>query len=187
MKLIVGLGNPGQDYKGTRHNIGFAIIDKIAEDLKLGFKRDSISCSYLTKDLKKEIILAKPITFMNLSGQAVAKLTKNHKIELENLLVVYDDVDLEFCRIKLDFSASSGGHRGLQSVIDCLGSRDFCRLRFGIGSDKNKDTSNFVLSKFKKTELKEILVALDDAAEAVMFWQEFGIVKAMEKYNKKKE
>lgn len=184
MKLIVGLGNPGQEYKDMRHNIGFTILDKISDELKLEFKRDRISNSSLVKDSKREIILVKPETFMNLSGQAVVKLVKNYDIDLDNVLVIYDDVDLSFGRLKFSFNTSSGGHNGVESIISYLESKKFCRLRFGIDKNKNIDTSNFVLSRFKKEELKKLQCLTDDASKAAMFWQEFGIKKAMDQYNK---
>lgn len=183
MKLIVGLGNPGQDYKNTRHNIGFNIVEKVAKDLGLSFKKDNITKSFLAKDFKQGILIIKPLTFMNLSGDAVSKLIKNYNINLEDLLVTYDDVDLDFARLKFNYGSSSGGHKGLQSIIDSLGSKNFSRLRFGIGRNKVKDTSDYVLSDFNREEKQSLVVDIENAATAVILWLEAGIKKVMEKYN----
>ncbi|MEW5758741.1 MAG: aminoacyl-tRNA hydrolase [Candidatus Omnitrophota bacterium] len=183
MELIIGLGNPGLEYKYTRHNIGFIILDKLAKDSGIKFRKDKISHSSLGKDIKNEIVLAKPETFMNLSGGAVSKLIKNYNINLNKLLIIYDDVDLDFGRIKFSFGSSSGGHKGVESVINSLKSKEFCRLRFGIGRNSRMDTSDFVLSRFRKEELGCLEKLIEDASQAAMFWHNFGIKKAMDKYN----
>lgn len=183
MKLIVGLGNPGLNYKNTRHNIGFNIVEKVALDCNLKFKRDSIVKSFLAKDIKKDLLIVKPLTFMNLSGIVVKKIIKNYNVSLEDLLVVYDDVDLNFARLKFTYAASSGGHKGLQSIIDSVESLDFSRLRFGIGHDDACDTSDYVLSKFNKDQKKILGIAIEKAAQASLLWFEAGIKKTMDKYN----
>lgn len=182
MKLIVGLGNPGPEYINTRHNIGFKIVEKIAQELDLVFKRQRVVNCSLAKDSKREVVLVKPLAFMNLSGEVVSRLVKKFKIKLQNLLVVYDDVDLGLGRIKFSFAAGSGGHKGLESIIDNIRTKDFARLRFGISGERF-DISEYVLSKFKKEELNLVAEAIDKATQASLFWLEFGIKKAMDRYN----
>ena len=160
MFLIVGLGNPGLKFKNTRHNLGFDIVNLIK-------KQESFSAWQNKKKLKvkisqgvigeKDIILAKPQTFMNLSGQAVKQLIKFYKIPLENLWVIHDDLDLEIGKIKIKKDSRSAGHKGVQSIIDELGTKNFNRLKIGIGpKPMEADSKKFVLQKFNKNE-KEIL------------------------------
>lgn len=178
MKLIVGLGNPGLEYSDTRHNIGFKIIENISLDLSIKFKRYNNARSIIAKDPKKNIILAMPLTFMNISGEAVKKIVKDFEIGLDDILIAYDDLDLELGRIKFSFGTSSGGHKGVESIIRNLDSKNFTRLRFGIGRDSKIETSDFVLSKFKKQELSIVDESVDRAKEACLFWLEAGLVKA---------
>ncbi|OGY24937.1 MAG: hypothetical protein A2Y57_02295 [Candidatus Woykebacteria bacterium RBG_13_40_7b] len=155
MKLVIGLGNPGSKYVKTRHNLGFMVADKVKEQLTIN---------------KGQTILFKPKSFMNLSGVEVAKVMKQKKISLENLLVIHDDVDLEFGQIKLQFGRSSAGHKGVQSVIDELGSQDFWRLRVGVGRSVEEETDDYVLSEFSEEQKQKLSTVLEEASQKVLHW-----------------
>lgn len=187
MKLIVGLGNPGNIFVGSRHNLGFKVVKRLAKVYKIVFKKDSNAHSLSAKfNIDEElVILAMPLMFMNLSGVVVKALLKKYKIDLNNLLVVCDDLDLEFGRLKIKPGGSSGGHRGLQSIIDCLGSDNFARLRLGIGKNTQKEASEFVLSRFTKTERKKIRGLLERAVECCQIWITEGISKSMNIFNQR--
>ncbi|MDI6605806.1 MAG: aminoacyl-tRNA hydrolase [Candidatus Omnitrophota bacterium] len=188
MKLIVGLGNPGDFYAGSRHNVGFSVLKALSRGLKAPLKRDkgTFSLSARAKYAKQNLMLAMPLTFMNLSGNAVKDLVKKHRIDLDNLLVICDDLDLEFARLKIRPQGSSGGHRGLASIIESLGSDKFARLRIGIGRPgKGPGTSAYVLSPFRGEEKKEMLKVVKRALECCQAWVDEGIIKAMNAFNKK--
>ena len=205
MKLIVGLGNPGRIYTESRHNIGFAVIRALSKIYKISLKKDNtFSLSGKGKIGLENLILALPLTFMNLSGVAVSALTKKYKIDLDNLLVVSDDLDLDFGVIKIRPSGSSAGHRGLGSIIDSLGSQEFSRLRIGIGrpphqlvsknvgkvnwcrgrpSRHNTDASSFVLSLFTKKEKGKIKEIIENACDCCRVWVMRGIIESMNIFN----
>jgi len=188
MKLIVGLGNPGTTYIDSRHNIGFSIVKALARDYRVTLKNDSgtFSLSRKVKIEGQNAILAVPLTFMNLSGMATATLVKKYKIGLDNLLVICDDLDLEFGRLKIRGSGSSAGHRGLQSIIDSLGSQGFARLRIGIGRPgQDLDAANFVLSPFTKKEKEKLKDIIEKAVECCRVWTKDGITKSMNIFNKR--
>ena len=188
MKLIVGLGNPGVAYIGSRHNIGFAVLKSLAGSLKVVLKRDNSSSALvgIAKLGRQDLILALPQTFMNLSGIAVKFLLNKFKAKPENLLVVCDDLDLELGRIKIRQLGSSGGHRGLTSIIEHLGTRNFNRLRIGIGRPKNAaDAAEYVLSGFLRKEKMIVQEVKEDAFNCCMSWAEKGIVETMNTFNKK--
>ncbi len=184
MKLIVGLGNPGNIYTNKRHNIGFISIKALAKKYKFSLRRDSGVFSINAKGsfCGQNVILAKPLTFMNLSGVAVRELIKKYKVSLTNLLVVCDDLDLEFGRVKIKPSGSSGGHQGLKSIIDLLGSSAFARLRVGIGRPScGMDPARYVLAPFnKKEKLEEVTDKVSDCCEV---WLAKGVTEAMNKFN----
>jgi PTH1 family peptidyl-tRNA hydrolase len=186
MKLIVGLGNPGDIYADSRHNVGFILIKTLAKKYKFSLERDSGTFSLSAKGKldDEDIILAMPQTFMNLSGVGVRNLTKKYKVSLDNLLVVCDDLDLEFGRIKIKPSGSSGGHRGLKSLIDLLGTSEFARLRVGIGRFfGSRDAAQYVLAPFaKKEKLKAIINKVSACCEV---WVKKGIREAMNTFNVK--
>jgi len=184
--LIAGLGNPGKEYRETRHNIGFMTVDRIAE--RLGVKFSRTQSKALITDARyfdQRIYLAKPQTFMNASGQAVGALLKFYKIPFKNLLVAYDDVDLPFETIRMKPSGGSAGHRGMQSIIRQLGTQDFPRLRLGVGrAYGSKQAADYVLKPFSKEELEFLSVYIDRAAEAVLTFITEGIDRAMTTYNR---
>jgi len=186
VKLIVGLGNPGLTYAGSRHNIGFAIVKSLASSLKVSFKRDnSVLASVGSGKFGGHIlILALPQTFMNLSGVAVGSLLKKFKARFEDLLVVCDDLDLDLGRMKIRQNGSSGGHRGLSSVIEHLGTQNFNRLRIGISRPrKNQDAAEYVLAGFSHKEKSIVQEIKVDALDCCRGWVEHGIVETMNTFN----
>jgi PTH1 family peptidyl-tRNA hydrolase len=188
MKLIVGLGNPGKIYEQTRHNIGSRVVKALGAShkvvLKKGLFGSSLSARVRIKSV--ECLLAVPLSYMNLSGGPVKSLLKKHKIALEDLIVVHDELDLEAGKLKLKSGGSSGGHNGLESVIGVLGTQEFNRLRVGIARPENKlaDISKYVLSAFKKSELAQIEEAIDKACQALELWVEAGPAQTMNIINR---
>ncbi len=185
--IVVGLGNPGEKYKGTRHNIGFLVIDKFREvnsfpEFKLSKKFSSLVSEGFINS--KKIILAKPQTFMNESGRAVKSLISFYKTK--DLFVVHDDIDLTLGKIKIAKGRSSAGHKGVESIIKEIGTKDFIRFRIGVQSEreKPKNAERFVLQKFKKEEEKVIKEVIKETAKAIELTLKEGIEKAMNKYNK---
>lgn len=173
MKLIVGLGNPGNAYAGSRHNVGFSVLEALAKAQRITLKRDFRvhALGGKGKIEGEEAVLAKPLTFMNLSGIAIKALLKKYKIDLKDLLVVCDDLDLEPGRIRVRKSGSSGGHRGLKSIIGSLATQDFSRLRVGIGRPGvNLAACEYVLSSFTKKEKEIMAEKIDEACECVRAW-----------------
>ncbi len=188
MKLIVGLGNPGKIYINSRHNIGFLVIRALSEALEIPLKRDAVTLSLTGKGRisGSNIELAMPLTFMNLSGLAVSALVKKYKIDLANLLVVCDDLDLEFGRQKVRPRGSSGGHRGIQSIIDHLRSNEFARLRIGIGRPHpDMDAAEYVLSVFKRAEMRQAIDIISVACDCCQSWVSEGITKSMNIFNRR--
>lgn len=189
MKLIVGLGNPGDIYAGSRHNIGFAAIKALGRAHKISLKKDSntFSLSGKAKFGGQSVILAMPLTFMNLSGIAVRALVKKHKITSDNLFIVCDDLDLEFARIRIKPHGSSGGHRGLDSIIEAVKSDAFARLRIGIGRpiQDARNHSEYVLSPFSRKEKEQIAKILEKAIECCQVWVRDGVSKSMNIFNRK--
>jgi PTH1 family peptidyl-tRNA hydrolase len=160
MKLIIGLGNPGEKYKKTRHNIGFILLDLLAEEMNTNFEFNSNFNAEIAeiKSGTEKIILCKPSTFMNNSGQAVAKIVNYYKIDLKNILIIQDEIDLPFGKIKFATNSSSAGHKGIQSIVDHLGTQEFQRLRFGINHETNPlPTEIFVLKNFSQEEFETIV------------------------------
>ena len=153
MKLIVGLGNPGLLYKSTRHNIGFMVLDAYAKEHNLKFKNKKEFKGDVC--IEKEFILLKPLTYMNNSGEAVLSVKNFYKIDVKDILVISDDFNIPFLKLRLREKGSSGGHNGLKSIIEKISSNEFNRLRFGLGSPEHNNI-DFVLSKFSKDELEQI-------------------------------
>lgn len=186
MKLIVGLGNPGKIYSYSRHNIGFSAVKALSKFYKVALKKDkaAFSLSAKCKIKNQNIILATPVTFMNLSGLAVKALLKKYRIDLENLLVVCDDLDLELGRQKIRASGSSGGHQGLKSVIDSLKSDRFSRLRIGIGRPQiNTEVKDYVLSPFTQQERGQVKKIIAEASLCCRVWVREGVTKSMNIFN----
>lgn len=184
IKLIVGLGNPGDKYAGTRHNVGFDIVDMLADELGTDIRTKKFaslfgSCSF---DGKK-ILLLKPQTYMNLSGQAVATVMGFYKLQRDSILVITDDMALEPGRIRLRPAGSAGGHNGLADIISKLGSNEFARLRVGIGASDCRDSRDYVLSRPGPEDRELIEKSSYTAVKAVKCWMQDGIDKAMSEYN----
>jgi len=184
--LIVGLGNPGREYRYTRHNIGFMLIDRIAVRLNARLTRlQSKALIGVERYGEKKIILAKPQTYMNLSGQAIQSLLRFYKIPLEHLIVAHDDLDLPFEAIRLRPNGGAGGQKGLKSTIQHLGTQNFPRLRMGIGRPPGRmDPAAYVLQDFARADEQLLSETLDRAADAVFKLIDEGIDKAMTRYNK---
>lgn len=183
--LIAGLGNPGLEYKHTRHNFGFITLDLLAETLNITMKRVKFKALIGEGTLGgKKLVLAKPLTFMNDSGSALGPLVRFFKVPLENLLVIHDDLDLPLGILRIRQSGSAGGQRGMASIINRLGTQDFARMRLGIGRPNGQmDPVDYVLQRFSKAEepLKEIV--LKEAVEAARFFVTEGSTSAMNKFN----
>ena len=188
MKLVVGLGNPGIEYQFTPHNLGFLTIDRIAERLKVAVA--SRRCQAATAKVKlggHEALLAKPETFMNLSGLSVRKLVEDLEVDPANdLIVVYDELDLPFGTIRIRQRGGTAGHNGLESVIGSLGTDEFMRVRLGIQPDHLvRDGAKFVLGQFKKSQLEAVDELVDRAADAVEAILKDGLAAAMNRFNQR--
>ena len=183
--LLIGLGNPGREYKDNRHNIGFMLIDTLCVRLNArGMKLQSKAIVVSAHFQDRRIILAKPQTYMNLSGQSVQGLLHFYKIPVENLLVSHDDLDLPLGTIRIRPGGGPGGQRGMASTIETLGTRDFPRLRLGIGRPPGRmDPKDYVLQDFSKEDLKVLPEVLNRAAEAVFEFITKGLNAAMNTYN----
>lgn len=190
MYIIVGLGNPKAEYKNTRHNMGFDVIDVLAdkEGINMDIKKHKAICGKGTICGKK-VILAQPQTFMNLSGQSVAELVNYYKIDpVTELIVVYDDIDLDPGQLRVRKQGSAGGHNGMKSVIGSIGTQDFTRIRVGVGAKpKEYDLADYVLGHFTKEEREVVDKAIISASEAVKVILTEGTDIAMNRYNKKSE
>src|SRR5271169_5227178 len=184
--LIVGLGNPGADYAKTRHNAGFLLVEKLAAKWKCDWTNEKKFRARIAKaDCSgKKVLLCKPQTFMNLSGETVGALKDFYQLPLKQLIVAVDDADLPLGEIRLRKRGSSGGHHGLESIEQHLASREFARLRIGIGrKDSSREITNYVLGKFDSSESELLKKVLDRAAGQVETWLDAGIEKAMSQFN----
>ena len=181
--LIVGLGNPGAEYAKTRHNAGFLLVEKLAAKWKCDWMNEKKFRARIAKadcDGKK-ILFCEPQTFMNLSGEPVGALKDFYQLPLKQILVAVDDADLPFGEIRLRKSGSSGGHHGLESIEQHLASREFARLRIGIGrKDGSREITNYVLGKFDSVENELLKKVLERASDQIEIWLESGIEKAMQ-------
>ncbi len=189
VKAIIGLGNPGLKYRATRHNVGFLVVKELARKRRVRIRQKVFHSLVATTTISGEsVILAQPLTYMNLSGQAVREMVKTKKIALKNLLVICDDVSLPVGRLRIRAKGSDGGHKGLRSIIEELGSENFTRLRVGVGSpNENFELSNYVLSKFDKSEVDRITDAIEEALICSQLWIKDGITTAMNRFNRKGE
>ena len=185
MNLITGLGNVGAKYTFTRHNAGFMVADYLAMQQNESFKENSKLKSLITKIRinKEDTILIKPTTYMNLSGEAIRAVIDYYKIELENTLVVYDDLSLDLGKIRFRGSGSDGGHNGIKSVIQHLGTNKFSRLKIGIGPQPRIPSEAFVLQNFGQEQLDDLKKVIQTSAEAIEFYFANGIEKTQNKYN----
>jgi PTH1 family peptidyl-tRNA hydrolase len=187
MKLIVGLGNPGREYRETRHNVGFRVVDEIARrhDLTFAMAPSQVPDAFVVKKFGAQpLLLAKPLTFMNRSGDAVSALSRYYGIEPADLLVVYDDVDLPFTKLRARARGSAGTHIGMRSVIERLGTTEFPRLRLGVGrGDKRRDLADHVLAKFEPDEQSDLEGFIIRAADAAEMFAADGIFTVMNEYN----
>ena len=186
MKIVVGLGNPGSRYDGTRHNIGFLFIDRLAQ--QQGIVLDRYHCDALIgegKTRETRLLLVKPQTFMNRSGVAVAAILAEHGATAADLVIVYDDVDLPLGRIRIRANGSAGGHRGVSSIIEHLDAAQFCRIRLGIGRPpEGIEVIDYVLAPFGEAELGELSKVVDRAVEALSCLMHLGAEAAMGIYNR---
>lgn len=185
MSIIVGLGNIGQEYNGTRHNIGFEVLDTLSDTISASFGPGNGPFDVAEGRHKgRKVVLIKPTTFMNHSGKAVRKALARYKTDMKDCLIIYDDLNLPVGDIRLKSGGSHGGHNGIGSIIDELGSRDFPRLRFGIGNDFPRGKQvDFVLSPFKKSEAKYVEDGLQNAHDAALNFIRDGIDKTMNYFN----
>ena len=185
-RLIIGLGNPGPDYEGTRHNAGFMVADAVAEKAGLAFKEDGPALTAWGTYRGTPLGIAKPLDFMNRSGAVVVRLMKKHDLGPEDILIVYDDLALDLGQIRLRGQGGAGGHNGVQDLIDRLNSANFPRLRVGIGSNFPKGHQvDYVLAPFDHEERPVIDQAVDAAAEAALAFVREGLVPAMNQHNRK--
>jgi PTH1 family peptidyl-tRNA hydrolase len=191
VKLVAGLGNPGDRYRGTRHNAGFEVVDRLARAEGVAFDagdRDRVALTARWRRDGEVVLLAKPLTFMNVSGQAVRGLVDFYKIDLADVLVVSDDVNLPLGRMRARGSGSEGGHNGLRSVAEWLGTEAYARLRVGVGrgadGEPRRELSSHVLSGFEPEELPVIERAIGRAAEAVRLWIVEGLGPMMNVFNR---
>ena len=183
--LIVGLGNPGLRYEKTRHNLGFRLIEKLAQKIQTQVRREECRALIGRGEIGNQIVeLAKPQTFMNLSGEAVSCLIKKSDRSIEKLIVISDDLALPFGKMRLRPKGSHGGQNGLRSIIDCLRTQEFIRLRIGIQPEHPiGDASSFVLENFSKKDLEEVENILEQSADAIFSVVKDGVEKAMAQYN----
>ncbi len=188
MKLMVGLGNPGKEYAGTRHNVGFEAVTLLAERHRITVSKRNFSSVYGEGVIEGErVLLARPMTFMNLSGEAVSALMRFYKIELPELIVIVDDVALPVGQIRLRLKGSSGGQNGLKSIIQHLKTEEFARIRIGVGAARPGGLVNHVLSKFSKDDAPLVQEALERTGDAVETALKSGFEMAMNRFNVKTE
>lgn len=189
MQLIVGLGNPGAKYEGTRHNIGFQVLDYLAENNNLRFSDSKWRARVVKANLwGKSLLLVKPETFMNESGIAVGRIAGYYRVAIQDVIVIHDDLDLEVARVKIVVNRGAGGHNGIASLISHLGGREFPRVRVGIGRPpKEIPASEFVLARFNSAEQKIIAEKLSEIAHDIKLIVENGPVAAMGLVNRKSQ
>lgn len=184
MFLIVGLGNIGKEYENTRHNIGFMILDKFCEKFNIDLNKQNSTSNYGVGIINnKKVICIKPKTYMNLSGNAVLEVVNYYKINIEDILVIYDDISLDFLKIRIREKGSHGGHNGIKDIVNKLNTEKFKRIRVGIGENKNIDLANYVLSKFKKQELDLLTENYEKIIKSIEMIVDDKIVEAMNIFN----
>lgn len=188
MRIIIGLGNPTEKYQATRHNIGWDAITRISDDYRIPLNQNKHKAICGMGFIEGEkVILAQPVTYMNLSGESVRELVDYYKVTPQDIIVIYDDICLEVGQLRIRKKGSAGGHNGIKSIISHLGTEEFPRIRIGVGEKpKDWDLADYVLSRFKDDEQPVIREALKDASEACRMIITSGMDAAMNQYNKKK-
>ena len=190
MKLIIGLGNPGLKYRNTRHNLGFMVVNKLADKIGAKWKFNAnFNAEIIETTIKgQKTIILKPLTYMNLSGQAVVKVVNYYDIDLEDMIVVVDDLALDTGRLRLREFGSDGGHNGLKNIDLHLKSNQYKRIRVGIGQNTLSEVNDYVLGKFPKSELPLVATAIDDASDALLYFIENKpYLDIMTRYNTQKD
>ena len=182
MKLIVGLGNPGNEYKNTRHNVGFIVVDNYLKNEK--WTKEKNYDYVITNVFGEKVCFLKPLTYMNMSGQAVSKIVNFYKINMQDILIIQDDLDMDTGTYKIKRNSSSGGHNGIKSIISELHTEEFARLKIGISKSAQIPVDKYVLAKFSTDELNKINANLDTFNGIIDYFIKFGIEEAMAKYNK---
>lgn len=186
MKLIVGLGNPGKEYENTRHNVGFNVIDLYLKEKKLKLDKEKFNGKYTKTTINGEdVIFLEPQTFMNNSGESVSAIMKFYKININDILVIQDDLDMEIGKIKLKEKSSSGGHNGIKSIEEHLGTEDYKRLKIGISNNKDIDTKDYVLGKFSKDDREILENTYKTCIDIINDYFEMNFDLLMGKYNKR--
>ncbi len=184
IKLVVGLGNPGKEYEKTRHNMGFRVLDKVAEKLNISNWKQRDGALYFDTYVGfSKVLFLKPQEYINLSGDVMIKFVKFFDIDIDDIFIVSDDLDIPIGTIKLKEKGSSGGHNGLKNIEKNLKTQNFKRIKIGISNDKTKDTKDYVLSKFSKEEELELKKVIDTASDAVLGSLEQPFTDMMNKYN----
>ncbi|MRS12321.1 MAG: aminoacyl-tRNA hydrolase [Actinobacteria bacterium] len=184
-RIVVGLGNPGPEYENTRHNAGFRVIDLLAENLRVSYWKEEAGAKVgLVRFGQDDLVLAKPQTFMNLSGKAVSKLTQAYDADPSEVIIVHDDLDLPEETVRVKRGGGHGGHNGLRSLTESLGTGDFLRVRIGIGRPPGRqDSADFVLEPMSRRVAERLEAQVPHAAQAVLHVLEHGVDSAMQEYN----
>lgn|SRR5699024_1148136 len=187
MKCVIGLGNPGRKYEKTRHNVGFFVIDELIDRHNLDFSKSKFKCDYAIEHIGTEkVLFIKPQTFMNLSGEGVRPLLDFYKVAVEDIVVTYDDLDLPTGKIRLREKGGHGGHNGIRSLIEHLGTKEFKRIRIGVGRPTNNTpVVKYVLQPFQKEEEADVDLAVQLAADASETWFTKSFVEVMNQFNNK--
>ncbi|WP_423363785.1 aminoacyl-tRNA hydrolase [Mycoplasma sp. P36-A1] len=186
MKLIVGLGNPGKEYENTRHNAGFLVVDSICKKLDISLDKEKFNGLYYQGFVNNEkVIILKPLTYMNLSGECLIKFADYFDINDEDILVIYDDMDTEVGKIRLRAKGSSGGQRGMKNIIQHFKTEQISRIRVGIGKKTIPDVKDYVLSKFREEEIDILSVAINTASDAAIDFCSESFDLVMNKFNNK--
>lgn len=188
MKYIIGLGNPGLEYRSTKHNIGFSVVKELAKENKVKIKEKRYSALIGRGRISgEEVVLVLPQTYMNRSGDTVGDIVRDEVKSIEDMIVVCDDINLKLGRVRLKKQGSAGGHKGLESIISDLGRDNFARLRVGIATDVHKgDITRYVLTPFKRNQRKNVSGVVSLAVDSLVCWIEKGIHEAMNKFNIRK-
>lgn len=186
MKIIVGLGNPGKEYANTRHNAGFDVLEKVSDKLNIPINQEKFKAKIGQGNYKGEkILLVQPQTYMNLSGESIIQIVQFYKCDLDDIVVVFDDMDTEVGHIRLRYKGSAGGQKGMKSIISLLGSENIARIRVGIGKDPRIPVVDYVLGKVRKEDRENYEKALDAASDAAIYSIDHSFEDTMSSFNKK--